>query len=424
VSSFFGRGGGGVRTPRSDAGGPLSGLGLRLPGGLGLFGGTIAPVLAVLGLVVIAIVSVDLMNGQLPSIVGGPQGSGGGPVKTPTPSNVVVIDPRANVPGSILYAKAGNIWVQTGDKVTQLTTGGQDSQPTWAPDGSAIYFIRTMPAPGRFIVNGLVKDFDLQIPTLERMAPDGSGLKAILEGRYAIGSYLWSYFIQQPSISADGRTAAIVTDGPVPTRSDIRVKFVNLTTGAITDPRLAELGGLGQQDPAFSPDGKSIVFTKNAREGARGAATIVRYTLASKASRALTGPGYIEAAWSPDGRYIAATKSSSNGTDIVLIDARSGAEVLRLTNDASSFAPAWSPAGDAIIFQRIDRGVIDLWLVKLAGSAPSWTVGDPFALTVSAGLDGGSRESWFIPPDQLPKPTPTPTSSAGPTAIPASPSPS
>lgn len=406
-------------------GGSRSALGLQLPSGFGPLAGLVAPALAVLGLIVIAIVSVDLMNGQLPSLPGGPQSSGGGgAVRTPTPSNVVVTDPRASVPGSILYVKAGNIWVQTGDKATQLTNTGRDSQPTWAPDGSAIYFIRETPTPGRFPIGGLVKTFDLQVPTLERMAPDGSGLKGILTGRYEVGSFVWSFFIQQPSISPDGKTAAIITDGPVPTKSDIRLKFVSLATGAITDPKLAELDGLGQQDPDFSPDGKSLIYAKNAREGARGAPTIVRYTLASKAIKALTGAGYIEPAWSPDGRYIAATRTSSNGTDIVVIDARTGAELLRLTNDASSFAPAWSPAGDEIIYQHVDRGVIDLWLVKLVGAGPGWTVGDSLALTVSAGLDGGSRESWFIPPDQLPKPTPTPLPSTAPTGGQASPTPS
>ncbi len=104
----------------------------------------------------------------------------------------------------------------------------------------------------------------------------------------------------------------------------------------------------------------------------------------------------------------------------MILDARNGAEILRLTNDDASFAPAWSPAGDAITFMRVDRGVIDLWLVKLTGTGPAWTVGDPLALTVSAGLDGQSRESWFIPADQLPTPAPT----AVPSVAPASPTPS
>jgi len=379
----------------------------------------IGPALAVVGLLIVGSVSVGLINGQLPNLGGGANPSGG-PIRTPTPSNVVVIDPRSDVPGSIAYVKDGNVWIQSGEQATQLTNSGQDAMPTWSADGQWIYFIRERPAAGRFLVNGLVKDYDLEIPTLERIHPDGSGLDAIIEGRYKTGSYLWSFFLRQPSISPDGKTAVLISDGPKPTQSDMTLKFLNLATGVLTSPNIAELGGLGHQDPAYSPDGKSVLFTKNAREGARGASTIVRYTIATKASKALTGPGYLEPAWSPDGRFVAATKTGVTGTDIVILDARTGAEVLRLTNDNASFAPVWSPAGDAIAFLRVDRGVIDLWLVKLSGTGPAWTVGDTLALTISAGLDGQSRESWFIPADQLPTPAPT----AVPSAVPASPRPS
>jgi Tol biopolymer transport system component len=377
----------------------------------------IGPALAVVGLLIVASVSLGLINGQLPGFLGGANPSGG-PIRTPTPSNVVVIDPRSDVLGSIAYAKDGNIWVQSGAQAVQLTNGGNDSMPTWSDDGAWIYFVRERPAAGRFLVNGLVKDYDLQIPTLERIHPNGSGLDAIVEGRYTSGRYLWSFFLRQPSISPDGKTAVLVSDGPKPTRSDMTLKFLNLTTGALTSPHLAELGGLGHQDPTYSPDGKSILYVKNAREGARGASTIVRYTIASKATKALTGPGYLEPAWSPDGRFVAATKTGPAGTDIVILDARNGAEVLRLTSDNASFAPVWSPAGDSIAFMRVDRGVIDLWLVKLTGTGPAWTVGDTLALTISAGLDGPSRASWFIPADELPTPAPTVAPTAAPPASP------
>ncbi|HLX34987.1 MAG TPA: hypothetical protein VKR30_07030 [Candidatus Limnocylindrales bacterium] len=368
---------------------------------------------SIVGLILVAIVSVDLVNGRLPFVGGnnggGPAGSGGpgGAIKTPTASNVVVVDPRQNVPGSILYVKDGNIWVQTGGKATQLTGGGLDSQPTWSPDGRFIYFVRDTPEFGHFPLGGVVRGYDLQIPTLERMAPDGSGIHAILTGRYAYSSYVWSFFIQQPSISPDGRTAAIITDGPNPNLSDIRLKFVDLRTGAITDPHLADIGGLGQQDPSFSPDGSSVAYVRNARVGPKGAAVVVRYALATKAVRQMTGPGYIQPAWSPDSRFLAVTAPSTTGTDIVIIDARTGSEVLRLTNDGNSFDPVWSPAGNAIAFQRIEQGVVDLWLVSLVGTGPSWQVGPSIQLTLSAGIDATSRESWFIPPNELPSPAPT-----------------
>ena len=41
----------------------------------------------------------------------------------------------------------------------------------------------------------------------------------------------------------------------------------------------------------------------------------------------------MQPSWSPDGRYVAVTKTSTLGTDVAILDARTGNEVLRLTND-------------------------------------------------------------------------------------------
>jgi len=365
----------------------------------------IAPILALLGLLLVGAVSLSLLTGSVPTVPGG----GVGPVRTPTPSNVVITDPRANVPGTVVYVKDGNIWLQSGDKATQLTTGGEDSMPTWSADGQWIYFIHSVNKLGHWPVNGASRLYELSIPYLDRIHPDGSGSVELMNGKFSRGPYDWTFFIRQPSIAPNGATAAVISDGPDPTKSDLVLKFVNLATGALTNPRLPDVGGLGHQDPAWSPDGKSVLYVRDTRDGTKGAPVIIRYDLGTKKSTPLTGPGYIAPAWSPDGRYVAATKTDTFGTDIVILDARNGAELLRLTNDESSFAPAWSPAGDSIAFFRVVRGVVDLELARLTGAAPQWAVGETLALTVAAGLEASSHPAWFIPADQLPRPNPSHT---------------
>ena len=378
----------------------------------------IAPALSAVGLVIVAMLSYALLGGSLPSVPGGPGGNGGpgGPVRTATPSNVVIVDPRTNIPGTLLYAKDGNIWTQSGVQAHQLTISGQDSMPAWSPDGASIYYIRNTLAQGspKWITGGEVRIYNLTYPSLLQIPATGGDFQQLLKGQIRNGTYTWSYFIREPAISPDGSTAALISDGPDPTRSDITLKLFNLHTKELSDPKLPESQALGHQDPAWSPDGKVLLYVKNSREGTRGTPQIMRYTVATGRNTTMTTGGYMAPSWSRDGRYVVATKTNSFGTDVVILDARNGTELLKLTNDELSFSPVWSPLMDSVAYFKLDHGVVDLYLIPLSGTAPSWTVGNPIALTISAGLDAPSRPQWFIPADQLPPlQTPAPAATGG-----------
>ena len=177
----------------------------------------------------------------------------------------------------------------------------------------------------------------------------------------------------------------------------------------------------GHQDPAWRPDGRLIAYVRNGRDGTRGVPAIGLYDPTDDRSRILSGPGYLQPAWSPDGRWLAVTRTTSLGTDIAILDARDGTEILRVTDDGRSWAPVWSPAGDAIAFLHVSNQVVDLKMARLEGSGPNWTVGETVELTRVSGLDSGSRPSWYIPPDQLPEtpppsPSPEPSGAAAPEA--------
>ena len=392
-----------------------------LPVGIRPGGRWLAPALSIAGLLVIALITVDLLQGGVP-FVGGKGGSGGtggtgGQLQTPAPPNVVVVPPEVvSVPGSFVYAKAGNIWVQTGKQARQLTTTGNDSMPSWPLDGGWIYFIRTVNGTGRWPVLGVRRDYQLTIPSVMRIKADGSGDPVqVVSGKVSKNGYAWQSWIREPVLSPDGHTLAMVSDRPDPSRSDVVLQFYDTSTKQTTIPRLTETAPLGHQDPAWGPDGKVLLYVRNGRDGAKGAPDIWRWDVVKKKAGALTGPGYLEPAFSPDGRYVAATKTSSFGNDLVILDATSGRELLRVTNDGASWAPVWSPVGDAIAFLHIQGQIVDLKLARLSGDAPNWTVKDVIALTEVSGLDGESRPGWFVPTDQLPAPTPSPVVTAVPT---------
>ena len=199
----------------------------RVPDPYGLLpdGSWLAPGLSVVGLGLVAVLTLNLMGGSIPFVTGAGGGGGGGPDRTAAPSNVVVVPP-VSFPGSIVYAKAGNIWVQHGQDVRQLTSGGRDSMPSWSSDGSSVYFIRTSDAQGLWPAQGVDRHYQESVPAIMRVdASGGADPDTILTGAIRSGSRSWFSWIREPVLSPDGRTLAMVSDGPDPTRSDVVLQF-------------------------------------------------------------------------------------------------------------------------------------------------------------------------------------------------------
>jgi dipeptidyl aminopeptidase/acylaminoacyl peptidase len=397
------------------------------PYGVGPIGTILAPVLSIVGLLLIGIVTLNLLNGNVPFGIGSSNGNGGnvaGPARTPAPSNVVVVPPEATFQGSIVYAKGGNVWVQTNDSVKQLTSSGGDSMPSWSADGQSIVYIHSHPESGYWPVKGRLGRYALDVPDLMRVNADGSAEpERLATGLIKDGRLRWSEWMRQPVLSPDGTTIALVTDAPKPDDSNVVLQFFDTKIKKLTRAGVRENGVLGHQDPEWRSDGRLLLYTENGRDGARGAPVIMRYDVRAKKARALTAVGYMQPSYSPDGRYLAATRTTALGTDIVILDAGNGAQLMRVTDDGASFAPTWSPAGDGIAFLHIVGQTVDLRLARLDGAAPAWSVKDTLDLTEISGLDAASRPDWYIPTELLPAATPPPSVGAGASSAPPSSSP-
>ncbi len=403
----------GPRVPRRTEG--SSGVGD--PFGIGPITSLLAPILSVIGLLLVAVVTFNLLSFRIPFVTGRDpvNGGNGGPTRTAAPSGVVITpDTSFKLTGSIVYAKAGNIWVQDANGARQLTSSGGDSMPSWSPDGSSVYYIRTKDADTTW--RG--ERYLLRVPELMRVPADGSAEpERLATGRFRTGNGVWAYWLRQPVLSPDGKTIALITDAPNPELNNVVLQFFNTTNGKITSAGLASTGVLGHQDPEWRADGAYLLYVKNGRSGSRGAPIIARYDTATKKTKALTASGYTSPSYSPDGRYIAATRTSNLGTDIVVLDANNGRELARITRDDASFSPTWSPAGDGIAFLHLVGQTVDLRLARLDGASGSFAVEEILDLTEVSGLDAESRPDWFVPAADLPPPTPTPIpSSAAPSA--------
>jgi dipeptidyl aminopeptidase/acylaminoacyl peptidase len=381
-----------------------------------------AAMLAAVGLVVVGAISFGLLGGPVPNLglVGSKTANGGVPNRTPDPIIVFQPEQRPTIKGTILFAKAGNIWsVSNDDQLRQITATGHDSSPVWSPDGTAIYFLQTKTTTTQVPCSlmpeacpaGTVSNFTLEYPVLSKMAANGTQTVAIKDGLYSLGSGQGQYFygIYQPALNPAGSMFAVVSDGPDPFSSDYVIQFLPATGGKLTRPAIPEDYGLGQNDPAWSPDGKTVAFTYNHREGTSGRPRIGLYTPATKRTRFLTDFGYAQPDYAPGGKYLAAVRTSAKGRDVVILNAVTGVEVLRLTNDGRSFAPVWSPAGDQIAFLRASGTSIDLNVATIAAHGGAFTLTKQEPLTTQSQIDGASKPSWFVPADQLPTPAPTAT---------------
>jgi len=396
----------------------------RDPYGIGPVGSFLAPGLSLVGLILVAVVTFNLLNGDVPFGIGTGNGGGNGdgndgPGRTAAPSGVVVVPDEAAFDGSIVYAKGGNIWIQIDDTARQLTDSGRDAMPAWSPDGEWVYYINSIRETGRWPVKGVAEEYQLDIPRLMRIRADGSGEpESLKSGRITRGQNTYAYWIRQPAVAPDGSSVAVISDAPNPDQHTLVLQFYDVAEDRIVDPDLATDGVLGHQDPAWRPDGRFLLYVRNGRDGSRGAPVIMRYNVETGRARALTTPGYLYPTYSPDGRYVAATRTTTFGTDVVILDGDTGEELFRVTSDGASWGPTWSPAGDAIAFLHLDRQTVDLRLATLEGTGPTWTIKEITNLTEVSDLEAASRPDWFIPADQLPA-TPPPASPAASDASPS-----
>jgi Tol biopolymer transport system component len=138
------------------------------------------------------------------------------------------------------------------------------------------------------------------------------------------------------------------------------------------------------RQPAWSPDGRRIVFTASAA-ATPGTEHLVMMNADGSDRRPLTepdGPYSLEAAWSPDGTRVAFSGGGSgvSGSWVEIVRA-DGTGSRRIARHCAGRDPQWSPDGRRIVFTGphglmvVDadgdnlRRVADTW----DGSSPAWS---------------------------------------------------
>jgi len=198
-----------------------------------------------------------------------------------------------------------------------------------------------------------------------------------------------------PAFAPGGERLAFSWDGPTRDNVDIYVKAMS------GDPVRLTSNPASEQFPAFSPDGSLIAFVRD-----RSRVFVVpSQGGAEREVGAVTDP---RIAFSPDGQFIAAGGPASPGTagaGLILLPLSGGARrtLTAPPRGASDIAPAFSPDGSRLAFQRIPTAAVsDIWLADASGAnatritfddrlleGPVWTEDGQSLIFSSARLGAG-----------------------------------
>ncbi len=209
----------------------------------------------------------------------------------------------------------------------------------------------------------------------------GGGTRRRVSGRRAVG---------RPSVSADGTRAAFA--GPVHDDSDGRygIWVVGIGGGAL---RLVTSPGYGDLDPAWSPDGRWIAFTRSTRGNLNSPCCLLG-KVSTDGRRTLrllnnTGGGSWPS-WSPDSRNL--VFAGPGGVRMVRAD---GARAHLLVRGKVT-QPAWAPNGNRVaVVQRTAAGRSRIVTVDSTGGRPR-VVADPGGMVETPAWSRDSRTLWFI----------------------------
>lgn len=200
-----------------------------------------------------------------------------------------------------------DIWTMaaTGGDLERATHGAGATEPEWSPDGRWIAYQRVTAEAGR---------------SLWIVRPDGTGERRLLE----------TCCVGEPRWSPDGTRLAVTVDGDGPGGGGDVVRVVRVKGGAVREI------GPGAR-PAWSPDGRRLAYA--VPDGVRLQVYVAR-THGYPKPRSVTTLGGSDPAWTPDGDQIVYDRLSGDAeAQLRRIDA-DGTDDVPLTP-----GPGWSPAG-------------------------------------------------------------------------------
>ena len=382
-------------SPGSHAAQNAVGWGSVWPGSVKPF---VAPLLSMAGLLVVAVVTVFALTGQAP-FLGTPGGGSGGnqpPGRTPSPSAPPDVNPAIQVQGSLVYVKAGNLWIQTGNTARQLTRTAATRSRRGAGRKLGLLHRDTRddrPIPGR----GGPQAVRPQVPDPDahpsgRVRTRGGPLGPV-QDRAGEG-YTWFWFILDPAVSPDGTRLAVGVRRARPDPERRRPPVRRPQDEAACARRVGGGPSRSATRTAWRPDGRASCTSSTRGNG----------TAARRRSGATTDDeedlsvhlGRVHGAGLVAGRPVRRRRAHDLARHGCRHPRRRRVRNSpRVTTDGR-VGPTWSPDGKQLAFLRLSGVTVDLQLATLQRASNgdvSVVKTDP--LTTFSSLDCDSRPAWW-----------------------------
>lgn len=312
-----------------------------------------------------------------------------GAAVTPPPARPASAVPAPMVSGTIAFILRGDVFLLRNGQYTDRTTEGRSVQPALSPDGGTLYFARVEQIDGLRQTDGAVVNAQLGFSNIVRKPAGGGTEEILVKGLTALAPnrfHTVKWFLS-PALSPDGKRLAMI-EGDDDGTADLVVFDL-----ATKRPLILSNGG-DWADPAWSPDGTTIVVTSYDRGGPQ---LLLRSAdlRPSVAVKGLPAGEPYRASFSPDGKWLVYTLRHDDGrkNDVHAVEILTGRDVA-LTSDGASWNAVFSPDGRQLAYLHAEGFTIDLWVADLGDALAGGKIGQPFKITRGEGVDGASRPAW------------------------------